>query len=66
MPTLGMGATATQVIDRGILLKSYTHIIHMMLQHAPSKSSRYFLRMPMPLQIILEYITLDSQDTIPA
>src|SRR5260370_14493447 len=65
-PALGTGETAIQVIDQGTPLKSSIRTMPMILQHAPSKSSRYFLKMPMLLQIILEYITLDSQATIPA
>ncbi len=63
---LGTGANAIQAIVRVTPLKSCTRTMHMILQHEPSKSSSYILKMPMPLQIILEYITLDSQATIPA
>ena len=64
MPTLGTVATVTQAIVRATPLKSSIHTMHMILQHEPSKSSSYILKMPMPLQIILEYIILDSQATI--
>ena len=64
MLALGTGATAIQAIVRVTPLKSCTHTMHMMLQHKLNKSFRYSLRMRMLLQIILEYITLDSQATI--
>src|SRR5947199_3800938 len=44
---LGTGATAIQAIVRVTPLKSCTRTMHMILQHEPSKSSSYILKMPM-------------------
>ena len=61
--SFGMAETVTQVIDLTIPMKLCTRITHMMLQPIPSRLSSYFLRMPMPSQIILESIILDYQAT---
>ena len=60
--SLGMGATATQVIDLTIPMKLCTRIMHMILQHAPSKSSRLFLEDATAIANHPEYLTHPGYD----